>query len=438
MKTSIKQKISIFVLFNIIFNSISCKKDDIFLSFAEDDAIQTITNDDESALSEALKKLNKSGGTIYINTPIINISSKVKIELKGTSSGGIVGMKQSNGEYPRINLEKARKENSSQPGIKISGSNKFVKYLIIENALNKGIWITGNKNTIDHVISRYNHASGIQISHGADSNVINYSYAYRNIDVATYGGGADGFSPKLNAKNTIFNYCYAWDNSDDGWDAFDKEGDNTNSITIKHSACWNNGNVDIFTGKYDYNNGKELDKNMLTIQQLIESDKNFENNYKNKKFSIDNGKINGMKANDWVAQATKEMNPNGFKFGSAYTPKSSDVIRTADYCVVFDHKSKGFDNNNSKSLTGYFTNCVSFNNNINYQLPYTFAKWSNNWSWNAKKSGQQSMNQNLKKPSDEKSSTKQFYNIRDQIIKTVKANKFPDNINFDQVIKSLS
>ena len=177
---------------------------------------------------------------------------------------------------------------------------------------------------------------------------------------------------------------------------------------------------------------------MLTIQQLIESDKNFENNYKNKKFSIDNGKINGMKANDWVAQATKEMNPNGFKFGSAYTPKSSDVIRTADYCVVFDHKSKGFDNNNSKSLTGYFTNCVSFNNNINYILPYTFVKWSNNWSWNPKKSDQQSMNQNLKKPSDEKSSTKQFYNIRDQIIKTVKTNKFPDNINFDQVIKSLS
>ena len=74
MKTSIKQEISIFFLFNLIFNSISCKKDNIFLSFAEDDAIQTITNDDESALSEALKKLNKSGGTIYINTPIINIS----------------------------------------------------------------------------------------------------------------------------------------------------------------------------------------------------------------------------------------------------------------------------------------------------------------------------------------------------------------------------
>ena len=36
-------------------------------------------------------------------------------------------------------------------------------------------------------------------------------------------GDADGFAPKLDAKYTFFNYCFAWDNSDDGWDSFDKE-----------------------------------------------------------------------------------------------------------------------------------------------------------------------------------------------------------------------
>ena len=92
------------------------------------------------------------------------------------------------------------------------------------------------KNIIDHFISRYNDASGIQISHGADSNTINYSYTYRNCDVGGYGGGEDGFSPKLTAKNTVFNYCYTWDNRDDSWDSFDKEGDVTNSIIITHSA----------------------------------------------------------------------------------------------------------------------------------------------------------------------------------------------------------
>ena len=425
---------SILFLYIISFNLIGNK----ILSFAETDAISTITKDDESELCDAIKKLNKNGGTIYINTPVINISSKCQVQLSGSKAGGLVGVKQSNGQYPSLNFKKVRNEKKKLGGVRISGSNQFVKYLIIEFAGNKGIWITGYKNTVDHVISRYNDASGIQISHGADSNTINYAYCYRNCDVAGHGGGADGFSPKLTAKNNVFNYCYAWDNSDDGWDAFDKEGDATNSIVINHSACWNNGNVDIFTGKYDYDNGKPLDKNLWTIEQLIDSDKDFENNYKNKKFSYSNGKINGEKAEDWVNSAITEMNPNGFKFGSSLTPKDPSIIRSCDYCAAFDHSGKGFDNNNSQNCTGYFTNCVSFKNKINYQLPYTFAKWSNNWSWNAIKNEQRNMNEILKTPSNIQSAEKNFYSVRDQIIKTVEENKFPDTINFDKVIKGLN
>ena len=425
---------SILFLYIISFNLIGNK----ILSFAETDAISTITKDDESELCDAIKKLNKNGGTIYINTPVINISSKCQVQLSGSKAGGLVGVKQSNGQYPSLNFKKVRNEKKKLGGVRISGSNQFVKYLIIEFAGNKGIWITGYKNTVDHVISRYNDASGIQISHGADSNTINYAYCYRNCDVAGHGGGADGFSPKLTAKNNVFNYCYAWDNSDDGWDAFDKEGDVTNNIVINHSACWNNGNVDIFTGKYDYDNGKPLDKNLWTIEQLIDSDKDFENNYKNKKFSYSNGKINGEKAEDWVNSAITEMNPNGFKFGSSLTPKDPSIIRSCDYCAAFDHSGKGFDNNNSQNCTGYFTNCVSFKNKINYQLPYTFAKWSNNWSWNAIKNEQRNMNEILKTPSNIQSAEKNFYSVRDQIIKTVEENKFPDTINFDKVIKGLN
>jgi hypothetical protein len=432
-----KSKSILFLLLSLLnFTSPKFLKNGL-ISFKEDDAIATITKDDEESLCEAINILKKNGGTIYINTPIIHISTKCQVQLSGSLAGGLVGIKQSNDEYPILDFTEARNAGSKQGGIKINGSNQFIKYLIIENAGNKGIWITGNKNTIDHVISRYNDASGIQISHGADSNTINYSYVYRNCDVAGHGGGADGFSPKLTAKNTIFNYCYAWDNSDDGWDAFDKEGDITDIITIKHSACWNNGNPDVFTGKYDYDAGLPLDKKMWTVQQLMESDPNFEKNYKNKKFNYDNGKINGEKALDWVTQATTAMNPNGFKFGSAYTPQNADIIRTCDFCAVFDHRGKGFDNNNSQKCTGYFTNCVAFNNKINYQLPYTFAKWSNNWSWGATKSEQQSTNQNLLTPGNTNSAVKLFYSIRDQIVKTVNANQFPDNINFDKAISGL-
>jgi len=408
------------------------------ISFGAEDAIATITKDDESALREALNTLNKKGGTIYINTPVINIKKKEKLQLTGSNPGGIVGIKQANGEYPRIDFKESRDAGATLRAVQITGSNQFVKYLILENSGGNAIYIKGSKNTIDHVIARYNANSGIQLSDGADSNTISYCYSYRNCDVKTYGANADGFAPKLGATNTVFNYCFAWENSDDGWDSFDKEGDNSAVVTYLHSACWNNGNPDIFTGKYDYDNGKALDKNMWTVQQLMNSDSNFESNYKNKKFSIDNGKINGVSAQSWVAQANGAMNGNGFKFGSKITAQDPSVKRTAEWSVAFDHKSKGFDNNNSQKCTGYFTNCVSFNNNINYQLPYTFKKWENNWSWGAKSKEQNGMSQTIKTPSNTNSAQKLFYSIRDSIIKAVYANTFPDTINFDNAIKNLS
>ena len=425
--------LSIALILLISFDSISCKN---LASFAS--TVATITKDDENALLNAVSKLNKSGGTVYINTPIIRVSTKNTIKLSSNVAGGIVGMKQSNGAYPVIDFKNARNAGSTARGFTISGSNQFMKYLIIQNSGDNGIWINGSKNTLDHIITRYNGDTGIQLSDNAVGNTLNYCYSYRNIDVPTYGANADGFAPKLGASNTVFKYCFAWDNSDDGWDSYDKPGDNSATVSYLHSACWNNGNPDVFTGKYDLKNKAPLDKNLRTIQYLMSSDKNFESNYNKGSVNINNGKIYGMKATDWLAKAQGEMNGNGFKFGSKTTQQSPSVKRTADYSIAFDHKSKGFDNNNSQKCTGYITNCASFNNNINYQLPYTFAKWSNNWSWNPKKVDQNNQKQSLKTPRDKNNATKQVYAVRDKIVANCKANKFSDSVNFDSVIKGLA
>ena len=93
---------SILILYIICFNIIGNK----ILSFAEVDVISTITKDDESELCDAIKKLNKNGGIIYINTPVINISSKCQVQLSGSKAGGLVGMKQPNGQYPSLNFKR--------------------------------------------------------------------------------------------------------------------------------------------------------------------------------------------------------------------------------------------------------------------------------------------------------------------------------------------
>ena len=67
--------------------------------------------------------------------------------------------------------------------------------------------------------------SGIHFSNETDSNTAKQSYSYRNFNVSNYGTNDDRFSLKSVVSNTAFNYCYIWDNTYDGWDPFDKEGD---------------------------------------------------------------------------------------------------------------------------------------------------------------------------------------------------------------------
>ena len=370
--------------------------------------IKTITSNSSSDLTAAIKTLNSSGGKIVIDTPEISVSSNLKIS--ATKKGAIVGVKQADGTYPVLNFSG---QSYGTRGITISGSNQIIQNLIVEKAGDNGIWVSGAKNTMEHVIARYNCDSGIQLSDNADGNTLRYCYSYRNCDYKTYGANADGFAPKLGASNTVFEYCYAWDNSDDGWDSYDKSGDKSATVTYLHSACWNNGNTKVFTGEYDKANNFAYGSTDPDLK---------------------------IQSSSWVTSAEGEMNGNGFKFGSKTTEQSPSVVRTADYCIAFDHKSKGFDNNNSQNCTGNITNCVSFQNNINYQLPYTFAKWSNNWSWSPKKSDQEKQSQTLLKPKDTTSATNAVYAVRNKIIEYVYQNKMPDEfgINFDSVINSLS
>ena len=231
-----KKLFTSFLILLICFDTIPCKN---LVSMA-DATIATIKSDNEAALLNAVTTLNKNGGVIYINTSIINISSLNTIVLSGTRSGGIVGMKQANGSYPRISFKNARNKGSTARGFTITGSNQYMKFLTIEHAGDNGIWINGSKNTLDHIIARYNNDTGIQLSNNANSNTLNYCYSYRNIDVTTYGGNADGFAPKLGVNNIVFNYCFAWDNSDDGWDSFDHPGDVSASIQYKICGLFNN------------------------------------------------------------------------------------------------------------------------------------------------------------------------------------------------------
>ena len=98
-----KTPIYVFLFLIITLDLFSFKPlENKYRSFADDDEIATITTDDEKALLTALDTLNSRGGTIYIDTPVITMKEKASFTIEGNFPGGIIGIRQLNGEYPRI------------------------------------------------------------------------------------------------------------------------------------------------------------------------------------------------------------------------------------------------------------------------------------------------------------------------------------------------
>ena len=421
------------LLIIISLNSFSCKKaGKKFTSFTDDDEIITITSDDEILLLLAVDELNEKGGTIFIDTPVITMKEYSSFTIEGNLPGGIIGIRQPNGEYPRIHFGNNFIFQELFAGINIYGSNKFIEYMIIESSINYGIAVVGHSNIFDHVITRYNYGTGFLVY--GNFNSFNYCYSYRNCDASITSISADGF--KISGEqNNVFNYCFSWDNSNSGFNY--ARILNSSDLSYLHSGSWNNGNVNVFTGKYDYDNGYPLDKNMWTIQEIINSDENFVSNYYNKKFNIDNAKIQRRSVKEWISLVHPKMTGDGFIFGNRNSTQSIDVKRNSMYNVAFDHKNGGFIDDFNHKYNAYITNCVAFNNGINYKLPYTLSKWSNNWSWNGKNNDKLNGNVELKQPANLNSAQRSFYSVRDQIIRSVNANMFPDGINFDSAINGL-
>ena len=287
-----------------------------------------------SELTAAVTKAEKAGGGIvYVKGS--SISCTAQLALKASNANvSIIGVKNSDGTYPVLDFSAFRSAyigkatTDSEVGIRISGSNYTIKNLIIQKAPDNGIQIKGSSagnNTIENCIVRYNNDAGVQITGGAYSNTMRFVYSYRNCDVYTLGGNADGFAPKLGAgKGNVFYGCYSWENSDDGWDSYDKDS-LTYNLTYTNCACWNNGDPTIFTGEYDYNNGNALDTDLLLVELISKKDSSFASNYKKGKFSLPGGSFisttqGTLSIANWKSKY--DGNPNGFKFGSVNTTSS--------------------------------------------------------------------------------------------------------------------
>ncbi|WP_437872810.1 right-handed parallel beta-helix repeat-containing protein [Sorangium sp. So ce363] len=214
---------------------------------------------------------------------------------------------------------------ASPRGVELHGSYWHIQRIEIANAGDNGLFISGHHNVIERCVFHHNRDSGLQLGGRlgeldtpeeewpSHNKIINCD-SYSNFDPPD-GGDADGFAPKLNVgEGNEFRGCRAWNNSDDGWDMFNRNGKPLKPVLL--DQCW----------------------------------------------AFDNGYEEGgyMSAPPPVPYMG---NGNGFKMGGSNGLASDHVITRS---VAFGNKVRGFDENNNvgnitvKNCTGWLNGSMNF------------------------------------------------------------------------------
>lgn len=397
--------------------------------------------------TELAKQNNKVyvKGTIMCDERILLNTANANVEL--------YGIPNDDGTAATLDFAPLRDSRTSSgsggSGFGIGGSHYTFRNIIIQNAGDCGIRISGSGSgycTFENVVFRYNNNSGISLTKGAEHNTFRYVDSYRNGDlIQKNGADADGFSVKLAAgEDNYFYNCRAWENSDDGWDSYDRrsEGGIIGSIEYIECVTFNNGNPYVFTGEYDYNHGNPLDKNLLYVQQILKENPDFETEYNNRTVTswpkVTVSLLGTSNNYDRIHSSSWAGNPNGFKFGSAETPSTS--YRYIVNCIAFGHENtpnqkpaKGFDQNNGSAKYD-IVNGLSFDNGQNYWMDKMTAL-SKEGTFYTFGGGQDDLegDLNLTTPSADKEAA-----IRAEvdakfgyIVDSVYANKIPGKVIFD-------
>lgn len=292
------------------------------------------------SFSTGIGKLSQAGDTLYLLGGQYNLGN-TQINKNGSTTKNIV-ISGYPGETAILDFRSTPygtrglqvKSTSSYLHIKnltlrYSGKNNLYNegsYCIFENldiygSADTGCQMkTGGNNLIKNVDSHDNFDYG---------NTGGSDLTFTNVD---YGGNADGFADKQHsgAPNHYVG-CRAWNNSDDGWDFFQRV---TNSETIiENCICYKNG-----PAEYDMRN-----------HGRYQTDKSFFDQFKNGKACTDRY---GNTITITLEHFTNIGNGNGFKLGGGYT----NHLVLVHHCLSVANTVKGFDQNNNDGTMRIYNN----------------------------------------------------------------------------------
>lgn len=283
----------------------------------------------------------KAGDNLYLRGGQYDLNNNLSITRNGTADNMITICPYQD-EKPILDF---RTEANKTNGVTVKGNYLHIKGITIRYAGYKGIWLEEAKYCILEQLDVYGCCNaGIQLRSGGYNMVINCD-SHDNFDYQDNGGNADGFADKQGdaCPGNIYIGCRSWNNSDDGWDSFQRVTSGTPTVYINCIA---------------YNNGPAY-YDLTTHPRVLGKDANL---------SCFTGKD--------LANFPNGGNPNGFKLGGNGTKHNTELYR----CLAVGHRGKGFDQNNNAGIMKVI-NCTAYKNKYNYgfgnQYAYTMYAYNN-------------------------------------------------------------
>ena len=223
-------------------------------------------------------------------------------------------------------------------GVVIECNNIQFKNIIIRYAGNKGLLAKTHNSVFENIDTYGNCDCGFQLKYSSGVKVIgccsydNFGYKLLKDGRPNYGFNSDGFCDKqYSGPGNIWVNCKSWNNSDDGFDFYERITPKESPTIIENCVAFSNG----------YNE-KDMSKN-----PRIETDKIF---FENCGYNIKKYPAYGC--------------GNGFKLGGNFT-KHNIIISG---CVAFNNKRNGIGQN--ENLGEMIVNkCVASGNGLyNYSF----------------------------------------------------------------------
>ncbi|MGN1240326.1 MAG: right-handed parallel beta-helix repeat-containing protein [Paludibacteraceae bacterium] len=291
------------------------------------------------SLSTGISKLKSAGDTLYLLGGQYDLGN-TKISSKNGNSTAYIVISGYPGETAILDF---RTTAYGTRGLQVASNCTYlhIKDLTLRYSGKNNLYNEGSYCLFENLDIYGSADTGCQMKNGGN-NIIknvdshdNFDYELDksgNLTQCDFGGNADGFADKQHsgAPNHYIG-CRSWNNSDDGWDFFQRV--TTAETIIENCICYKNG-----PAYYDMRNHPryETDKawfdQFATPRTVMDADSNIV------EVSLDRYPNMG--------------NGNGFKIGGGYT----DHKVLLHHCLAVANTVKGFDQNNNDGTMRVYNN----------------------------------------------------------------------------------